>query len=48
MQDRPGGDVFAVGKALFVIPKESNPLKKQNGIEESGWFGKKEALVTTT
>lgn len=33
MQDRPGGETYAVGKGLFVIPKDSNPLRQQNGLE---------------
>lgn len=35
LQDRPGGEVYATGKGLFVIPKDSNPLKLQNKLEES-------------
>lgn len=39
VQDRPGGEVFATGKALFVIPKQDSALQQQNGLEES--LGKK-------
>ena len=34
-QDKPDGELFASGKALFVIPKESTPVSKQNGVDDS-------------
>ena len=35
LQSEPNGEVYAVGKALFVIPKPTAPLSQQNGLEES-------------
>ena len=35
-----GGETFALGKGLFVIPKDSNPLRQQNGLENAGVFKK--------
>ncbi len=34
MQDKPGGEIFALGKALFVIPKSDSALHKHNGLAE--------------
>ena len=41
LQDKLGGETYALGKGLFVIPKDSNPLKQQNGLESAGVFEKK-------
>ena len=42
IQDCPDGDVFALGKALFVIPKSTNHLHQQNGLEKGFVEEKKE------
>lgn len=49
MQDCPGGEVYALGKALFVIPKATNQSHQQNGLEQ-GFTGEKketEAIVSS-
>ena len=42
LQDQPGGQIFALGKALFVIPKADSALHQHNGLAEGFSEKKKE------
>ena len=34
LREKPDGELYASGKALFVIPKSSSSLSKENDLEE--------------